>query len=639
MRSTLLISKREITRLRTRFTGKSRIGLVAIILLAAVLSYTIYNQDFGLSRDLYTVGVSPGAPSITGEQFNVISVEPDKGHAMLSEKRIDVYIGKTTVFSREDERSKQAVGALKKYLEKEELVRIAQTHDIDEAFPLRIEVRHSPVAAEARDNATRASLSDILDSGTGASTSTSASSSTSESRSSPAAGQEVEGESSSPQSSPVKGEDTSPNGESAPSLEQETEGNLPDEMTAADQAVQAQLEEYTHGSSMPEFQAEFARDEEIIVPSLSQPPMPLAQVLIAFFYIIPTFIVSVFFTSSFMEEKIGRKLLVLLSSPVTPFQIILGKMLPYIGYSLVAIVAITLILGGEVFLSLAIFTPVILFVLSVLLMVALLYRTFKDQTFFSVLAGWLIIVYLVAPAMFTGVSEISFISPLTLAVQMYRGESFGMMEYLLATLPLYLSFLVTMFVGVRIFNEEYLMGFRSLHRKMSEAIYLAIDRDHLNISVFCLSLLLIPLVLMVEFASIVVALNLSVSLSLVIILGVSVVGEEIGKSAGIVVLLQNGVINSFKSVLKFSFLAALGFLVGEKALLYVTMSVVSKSQFIEAAFGSGFLALPLVLHFACTSAVCLLTARLGIKYYPLGIAAGAVIHGLYNLFVVMGVLS
>jgi len=36
--------------------------------------------------------------------------------------------------------------------------------------------------------------------------------------------------------------------------------------------------------------------------------------------------------------------------------------------------------------------------------------------------------------------------------------------------------------------------------------------------------------------------------------------------------------------------------------------------------------------------VCLIAARFGTKYYPLAIIAGAVIHSLYNLYVVGMVL-
>ncbi|MFA4837510.1 MAG: PrsW family glutamic-type intramembrane protease, partial [Dehalococcoidia bacterium] len=157
--------------------------------------------------------------------------------------------------------------------------------------------------------------------------------------------------------------------------------------------------------------------------------------------------------------------------------------------------------------------------------------------------------------------------------------------------------------------------------------------------IFLLSFFLIPLVFMAQFASIIIASNLSMPLSFGVIFALAVVIEEIAKSTGILVLLQNKVISSARSVIVLSFISALSFLIGEKLLLVLALSVMSQSQYIDAIFGSGMLVVPLFLHFATTSIVCLITARLGTKYYALGIFAGAVIHGMYNLFVIWGLIS
>ncbi len=591
MSQIITIAKREVTRLRTRFTGKSKYALVAIILLAIVIGYVVYNQDIAPGRHLYTVGVSPDAPPLADDRFNVRELSPESGYEMVVDKSIDVYLHDSGVVSRKDDRSQYALGALKRYLERQEIFRISEIYEIDEAFPLRLEIRHLATKDEGGGDGYSLSLRDILE----------------------------------PQS-PEPGDTPEP-------------GMEPGERDASEESgeeVKRQLDDFRKDNGVPEFQAEFAPDREILVPSLSRPPLPMSQILLAFFYVIPIFMVGIFFTSSFMEEKINRKLVVLMSAPVTPFQVIAGKMLPYILYSLLAVVVITVVLGGSLPLSLAIFLPVSLFIFSALVMVALLYRTFKDQTFFSIMAAWVTIAYLVTPAMFIGISDVSYFSPLTLAVQMYRGETFGFTEYLLATLPLYLLFAVTMFVGVRIFNEEYLMGFRPLHRKLAEAIYLVMNKSHPGLSVFSVSLLLIPVVLMIQFASIVIGLNLDTAASLAIIFVFSILAEELAKSGSIAVLIQSGDVRTYTGIIKLSFFSALGFLIGEKLLLYLTLSVVSKNMFIEAALGAGFLFLPFILHLVTTSIVCLLTARFGLKYYPLAILAGSVVHCGYNLIMMAG---
>jgi len=589
MRNILTISKREITRLRTRFRGRSRVIILLVIGLAAFLSYFVSQQGFILSKDFYTIGAGPDAPTISDARFNVVTVDRITGYTLLAEKKIDVYINGGEVVRRKDERrSLCAAGALKQFLEKQELSRIANTYELDRAFPLRVEVHHVELP-EGNIAAASAEVSfwDLLESAD-----------------------------SSPESGLSQGS-----------------------FDSTDIAVLAQLEDFqSGGGALPEFKAEFVSDEEIIIPSLMDPPIPLAQVMLAFFYVVPIFFISIFFTSSFMEEKVNRKLVVLLSTPVTPFQIIVGKMLPYLGYSVISIIVITLLLKGSVPLALAIFVPIMLFILSIYLMVALLYRTFKDQTFFSLLAVSGITVYLIFPSMFSGISDLSYISPLNLAVEMYKGETFGLSEYLLSTTPMYLIFGLGMFIGTRVFNEEYLMGFRPLHRKLGEALHLTINKRHPHLSIFLLSLFIIPAVFMVQLASIAIAFNLPMAYAMGTVLALSVIVEEIAKSAGIAVLLQNGVVKSTKAVITLSFVAALGFFAGEKLLLYVALKVISESMFTAAIFGSGLLIMPLLAHFIFTSFVCLITARFGVKRYPLAIIAGSVLHILYNLTVV-GVLS
>ncbi len=95
-------------------------------------------------------------------------------------------------------------------------------------------------------------------------------------------------------------------------------------------------------------EAPVTRPEETIIPSLTPPPLPFQQVLVALIYILPITFISIFFTSSFMDEKINRRLTVLLSAPVTPFQIILGKMLPYAIFALSAIAFIAVQTKGNV---------------------------------------------------------------------------------------------------------------------------------------------------------------------------------------------------------------------------------------------------------------------------------------------------
>lgn len=604
MRNTLTIARREVFRLRTRFRGRSRVVILIIIAAAAVLSYFASQQGLMVARDFYSAGRGPGAPEISDPRFRVLETDAANGRQLLADGVIDVYVDDSEVLWREDRRSQSAAGTLKQYLEDGELARIADEYELDDAFPLRIEIHHvaTPDEAAAGDGV---SIWNAL--------------------SSPAA---------------VAPADTTPAPmEAAPALGSSPTPTITDASgSSSSDAVREQLGEIENRRGLPEFKVEFVSDNEIIVPSLMNPPMPLSQIILAFLYVVPIFFVSIFFTSSFMEEKLNRKLNILLSTPVTPLQIIAGKMLPYFGYSLVSIIAITLALGGDILLAVVIFVPIVLFIFSLYLMVALLYRTFKDQTFFSLLAVTLITIYLVFPSMFSGISELSHISPLHLAIQMYKGETFGLSEYLLATAPMYLMFGVSLFIGVRIFNEEFLMGFRPLHRKLGDAVLLTINRQRLHLSILLLSLFLIPAVFMVQLASLVIAFNLPTRFAIVVALTISVVVEEIAKSAGIVILIQNRIALSMRKVLTLSAASALGFFVGEKFLLWLALRVIPQSTFTDAIFGTGLLIIPLLAHFFFTAMVCLLAARFGTKSYVMAIAGGSLLHILYNLLVA-GVLT
>ncbi|MFA5366812.1 MAG: ABC transporter permease subunit [Dehalococcoidia bacterium] len=590
MKTILVISKREIARLTTRFRGRSLVAVLALVILTIIGSYIIYHQDLAISKNMYNVGVSADTPAIYDSRFNIIPMERAAGYRGVQDGIIDVYLDGDNIVSGDAERSEYAAGALAQYLQKQDLLRIAGEYEIDQAFPLRIEIGYldtewtGPVTTETP-------------------------------------------------------EAESPEATSSPALPPDDPHGTPPETvpaapSASDEAVRQQLEDFVKKKQLPEFRAEFVAENDIIIPSLTTPPIPLAQVIIAFLYIVPVFFVSIFFTSSFTEEKVSRKLIVLLSAPVTRIQIILGKMLPYLAYSILIIIGATLVLGGNVLLGLAIFIPVMLFIFSIYLMVALTYRTFKDQTFFSMLAVSLMTVYLVGPAIFAGVNDLSYISPLTLAVDMYRGESFGASEYFLATTPLLLVFALTMFVATRVFNEEYLMSFRPLHVKAAEAISLAMGRTRMGLSTMMLSMFLVPLVLMVELAVVLFVTNLSLPFMMGLILIISAIVEETAKSAGVAILLHKRIISRKRDVLKLAALSALGFMLAEKLLLLIVMSVVSDSLVVRELFSGGLILVPLALHVVATSVVCLSTARFGTRFYPLAVVFGSLIHVTYNLTVV-----
>jgi hypothetical protein len=217
---------------------------------------------------------------------------------------------------------------------------------------------------------------------------------------------------------------------------------------------------------------------------------------------------------------------------------------------------------------------------------------------------------------------------------MYQNRSFSLFQYLLATLPMYLIFGISLFSSHRVFNEEYMTAYKPLYKKFADAVYLVINRKHIIPSVFFISLLLVPIVFMVQLAFIVIATNLPRAVIFVFVLVFAVIIEEIAKSASIAVLLQHRMLRSMQRVIMLSAVSALGFFIAEKLLLYLAIPVVGESMITRAVFSTGLLVFPLIIHFISTALACLITARYGTRYYPLAILAGALVHGIYNLFVI-----
>jgi len=603
MSQILVLARRETRRLRSRFRGSSRLTVLALLAAALAISYLVARRGLVPSSGLYRIGVSTTAPPIRDSRFAVIHVEPSTGRDLLDEGVIQAYVDGQSVQTGDTRKAAYATGALEEYLERWELTRLVDEVDLDRAFPLRLQVQRITTTRSSLVGTT--GLSDLPDTA------------------------------SEPEERPREEEPGSADeGESGVDSIGEP---IPGSGEASKNAVREQIERLRGGGRLPRMDLAHPAGEETLVPSLMQPPIPFAQVIIAFLYVLPVSFVSVFFTSSFMDEKIQRRISILLSAPVTPLQIIMGKMLPYVAFSVFSVIAMTLALGGSVTLNLAIFTPVILFIFAIYLMVPLVYRTFRDTTFISMLATTAIISYLVFPAMFSGVNDLAYMSPLTLAVKTYRGEPFGLREYLFSTAPMVLVFALSVYVGTRVLNEEFLMGFRPLHRKIREAIQLSLWPNRPYASAALLSGFLVPIVYAVELVMLAISLNLPLRQAVVALLIAAIVVEEIAKSIGIVVLLDNKVVSGWLETLGLSFVSAAGFLAAEKLLLLLSLRVVSESALSAALFDSGMLLIPLAAHFLFTTLIVALKTRTEIRY-RYALLAGSVAHLVYNAVILRGVV-
>ena len=180
------------------------------------------------------------------------------------------------------------------------------------------------------------------------------------------------------------------------------------------------------------------------------------------------------------------------------------------------------------------------------------------------------------------------------------------------------------------------MGYKPITRKISDAIYLLMARARPSLSVPLWSLLVIPMVYMAQIVFLAFASNLPFGMILVVTLMASALMEETAKSAGIVVLAEHGVVKSDREILVLSFLSALGFLVGEKFLVFLSINMVSQASISSVLFGEGlFLLAPLVAHFIFTTIVTLLKTKAKLLYIA-ALMVGTMVHFLYNWYLLGG---
>jgi hypothetical protein len=91
VRIILTVARREITRLKSRFSGKSRAIVFGVLALTIISSLVLYHQDLAVSKGIYTIGASPNSPIIQDSRFRVTIMESDAGHKALEDGFIDLY--------------------------------------------------------------------------------------------------------------------------------------------------------------------------------------------------------------------------------------------------------------------------------------------------------------------------------------------------------------------------------------------------------------------------------------------------------------------------------------------------------------------------------------------------------------------
>jgi ABC-type Na+ efflux pump permease subunit len=396
---------------------------------------------------------------------------------------------------------------------------------------------------------------------------------------------------------------------------------------AQDTQISRYTEALSSGSAMGDFKT----------PSQLSPPLPFDSIVLVFVFIFPLYFTSQFFMMSIMNERIERKGEILLSMPVKASSIIIGKALPYFTGMLAICAGLTLYLKAPLVIILPLI-PIIFFFLANALLIGMLSRSFKELSFISIFFSTVATSYLFFPSIFANVHVISLISPLTLIVLSIQGTAWTITDYLYSTSLFWLTGGILFYIAAKNFKEERLFSEKRLTTRVREFLSEILPVKHPFTSLFLLSGFSIPFVFMVQMMCLVLFFNLPMPYSLVFLLLFAALVEEFAKGLGMYTIYsRDAAFFTWKNIVIASGMTALGFLAGEKLLLFVTIAQISDSVFGSILFLSlGSLWLPLLLHFAGVLIVASCLKSGGRKWFVPGLMIATVVHCLYNLYFILG---
>ena len=393
-------------------------------------------------------------------------------------------------------------------------------------------------------------------------------------------------------------------------------------------------------------------------PGEIQPPFPFASLILAFLFIVPMNFVIQTYGSSIMEERLNRRGELMLVAPIGRGDIIAGKTLPYFVVLAIVTAVIAVAVGGT-WISVAAVLPIALLFLATTFVGGMFARSFKELSFVTVSLSVFLTSYVFLPAIFTEITPIALISPLTIVVRDLAGSEVLLREYLFSTGPFYLSALVLFVLGAGVYREEDMFTQRTIPHKALDAVA---SRVRSRWSMVLLSVAFIPFVIVAELLAVAATFPVSGAVS----------GPQLGNSLGIVFLfVAIALVEEFaKSVhvyagfaharfdrtvgvaIVLGGLAGLGFFVGEKLVLVAQLVGLQDLAVGQAAFGVGggagamsfgpvvaglLLLAPLALH-VVTAAISAIGASYGRATWVLGLAIAALVHLVYNLSVVAHVV-
>jgi len=379
-------------------------------------------------------------------------------------------------------------------------------------------------------------------------------------------------------------------------------------------------------------------------PSDISPPFPFRSLVLAFIFVLPLNFIIQAYGSTVLSERINRRGELLLVAPVSRGDIIAGKTLPYFAGAIGVATAITLALQGSVVSVLAI-VPLALLFLSATFLGAMFARSFKELTFVTVTITVSLTSYAFVPAIFTEVTPIALISPLTLVVRDLQGQAITLGQFAFSTVPPTLTAVVCFGLGAGLYREEDMFTQRPIPLKVLDSLAGPISKvRHVGV----MTAVLLPFVVVAEL--VVVALLFALGeISIILVLAAVAIVEELAKSLHIYASYAHARFDrGLRRALTLGVASGLGFFVAEKFQLIARLGDLTSRDIGQAqqndlaVLGAdvplalvavALLIAPLALH-VVTASISALGARRSKSAYVGAISIAIAVHFAYNLTVV-----
>ncbi len=380
--------------------------------------------------------------------------------------------------------------------------------------------------------------------------------------------------------------------------------------------------------NLNELPSEIAANELTNTPENLNPFDQMKTLFIVIFLTVPLSMISFVFSNSVMKEKVNKRGIYYLVSPTKPYEIIIGKMIPYLisAYIVAIPVFYKNVIGWKNFLGAsAILLVIILIYFAISFVCVMLARTHKELSFLSVFFISMYSCYILVPSFMVNISFISLASPLTVIVKIFQNDLISAKLYMFSIVPNLLVAFIIFYFGLKLFNDENLFSYKLLVDKFRYSLNEILTYPW---KIALITFFTVPLVFMIELMLILFLMSFQNFLAAFFMIIVAAFIEECFRNSGIYIMLTRKEKASSLDVVKYGLLSGVGFFLGEKVLLLVMIA-----PFVEAYLTLIFagIVMPLLLHSALSVVFGFIIQKKGKEYFGVALAITTMLHFLINL--------